>query len=63
MYKFLVFLHSDLKVYSIFCFKAYSGLRAQLCISLVIVPMFTRASGEREDIEKDNVLKWLGEFY
>lgn len=48
MYKFLLFLDSDLKVHSTFCLEASSNLRIVLPVSLVAVPMFTCASGERE---------------
>lgn len=47
MYKFL-FLDSDLKVHSVFCFEASFSPGTVLSISLVIVPAFPCASGERE---------------
>lgn len=48
IHKFLLFLPSHLKVHSTSCFEASSSLRTLLSISLVIVPMFPCASGERE---------------
>ena len=48
MYKFLFSLDSDLKVHSIFCFEGSCSLGTVLSVSLVIVPVFPCASGERE---------------